>query len=181
MVPCATLGLTASVSYVAMLTYPISTEVLRGADAPSATTVLRLTTLRVLCMKAKCEPTCTWSHRRSGRVLSQRTVRVVLVNDACEHPRYRLFSTDLALCAQAILRYRPHCQSEGLFRDAKQLTGLCDAQAQDQPFAVTATLPCQPSPLPRSTRFSSLPTKPSSFHALATFRLLSTASSLTSL
>jgi hypothetical protein len=43
-----------------------------------------------------------------------------------------LFSTDLALDAQKILEYyHSRFQIEFIFRDAKQFTGLCDAQTRD--------------------------------------------------
>jgi IS4 transposase len=61
----------------------------------------------------------------------KRNLRLVIVQH-CPTGRYALlFSTDIALSAQAIYRYyKARFQIEFLFRDAKQFTGLSDCQAR---------------------------------------------------
>lgn len=60
---------------------------------------------------------------------------VVLVNEKIKHKKNYviLFSTDTHLDAQTILMYyKARFQIEFIFRDAKQFTGLSDAQTRDQ-------------------------------------------------
>src|SRR5207237_7979368 len=63
----------------------------------------------------------------------QCTLSVVLVVDTKHHRRAVLFSTDVDLDALTISRYdKARFQSEFLFRDAKQFTGLTDCPARSQ-------------------------------------------------
>lgn len=65
----------------------------------------------------------------------KRTLRVVLLlNTSNAQPRYiLLFSTDLTLTSKQILAlYRLRFQTEFLFREAQQVTGLTDCQARDE-------------------------------------------------
>lgn len=60
---------------------------------------------------------------------------VVLVNEKIKHKKNYviLFATDTTLDAQTILRYyKARFQIELIFRDAKQFTGLSDAQTRDK-------------------------------------------------
>jgi len=60
---------------------------------------------------------------------------VVLVNEKIKNKKNYviLFSTDTALDAQTILKYyKARFQIEFIFRDAKQFTGLSDAQTRDK-------------------------------------------------
>lgn len=70
-----------------------------------------------------------------NHVSLQRTVRVVVVQDRRKgkKPRYALlFSTDLDLDAVVLFHlYKARFQIEFLFRDAKQFTGLADAQTRN--------------------------------------------------
>ena len=61
----------------------------------------------------------------------KRNLRLVLVRHRPSGRYALLFSTDVALSAQAIYRYyKARFQIEFLFRDAKQFTGLSDGQAR---------------------------------------------------
>ncbi len=63
----------------------------------------------------------------------QCNLSVVLVVDTKHHRSAVLFSTDVDLDALTIYRYdKARFQSEFLFRDAKQFTGLTDCQARSQ-------------------------------------------------
>ena len=70
-----------------------------------------------------------------NHVSFKRTLRVVVVLDLSDpnQPRYAiLFSTDLAVDAVVLFHYyNARCQIEFIFRDAKQFTGLADAQTRD--------------------------------------------------
>ena len=70
-----------------------------------------------------------------NHVSLKRTLRVVVVLDRSDpnNPRYALlFSTDLELDGVVLFHYyKARCQIEFIFRDAKQFTGLSDAQTRD--------------------------------------------------
>jgi hypothetical protein len=73
------------------------------------------------------------SHQVLNHVQCQCTLRVVLVVDTKHQRRAVLLSTDVALDALTISRYdKARFQSECLFRDATQFTGLTDCQARSQ-------------------------------------------------
>jgi DDE superfamily endonuclease len=66
-------------------------------------------------------------------VQCRRNLLVVLVVDPQRNRRAVLFSTDVDLDALTLYRYyKARFQSEFLFRDAKQFTGLLDCQARSQ-------------------------------------------------
>ena len=71
-----------------------------------------------------------------NHVSLKRTVRTVVLRDQRNPDKTRqviLFSTDTELEAKTLIKYyKARYQVEFLFRDAKQSTGLCDAQARDQ-------------------------------------------------
>ena len=70
-----------------------------------------------------------------NHVSLKRTVRTVVLRAQRKDPTRQviLFSTDTELEAKTRVRYyKARYQVEFLFRDAKQSTGLCDAQARDQ-------------------------------------------------
>lgn len=70
-----------------------------------------------------------------NHVSLKRTVRTVVLRAQRKDPTRQviLFSTDTELEAKTLVRYyKARYQVEFLFRDAKQSTGLCDAQARDQ-------------------------------------------------
>src|SRR5215211_9192193 len=70
-------------------------------------------------------------HQVLNHVQFQCNLRVVLVVDTKHHRRAVLLSTDVALDALTIYRYdKARFQSEFLFRDAQQFTGLTDCQAR---------------------------------------------------
>ena len=73
------------------------------------------------------------SHQALHHVQCQCNLRVVLVVDTKHTRRAVLFSTDLSLDALPLYRdYTARFQSEWLFRDAKQFTGLTDWHARSQ-------------------------------------------------
>jgi Transposase DDE domain len=65
----------------------------------------------------------------------KRKIRLACLVDTCKPGKTGyalLFSTDVALDAKLILSYyKSRFQIEFIFRDAKQFTGLCDAQTRD--------------------------------------------------
>ena len=70
-----------------------------------------------------------------NHVSLKRNVRVVVLRDKSKDKTRQaiLFSTDTALDAKTLIRYyKARFPIEFIFRDAKQFTGLCDAQARDQ-------------------------------------------------
>lgn len=73
----------------------------------------------------------TLYHQVVNHVHLKRNLRLVLVRHRPSGRYALLFSTDVALSAQAIYRYyKARFQIEFLFRDAKQFTGLSDCQAR---------------------------------------------------
>jgi hypothetical protein len=66
-----------------------------------------------------------------NHVQCKRDVRVVIVVETCTNRSAVLFSTDIELAAARLYGYyKARFQSECLFRDAKQFTGLNDCQAR---------------------------------------------------
>ncbi len=85
--------------------------------------------------QAELEPGVELLAATLHHVSLKRTIRVVMLLDTRKaKPCYALlFSTDLNLSAQDIVRYyKARFQIEFLFRDAKGATGLNDCQARDQ-------------------------------------------------
>lgn len=71
------------------------------------------------------------SHQVVNHPQLKRNLRLVVVHHLPTGRDVLLFSTDVALSAQAISRYyQARFQIEFLFRDAKQFTGLSDCQAR---------------------------------------------------
>ena len=76
-----------------------------------------------------------YSHLLNHKSLKRNLKVVVLVNEKIKDKKNHviLFSTDTALDAQTLLKYyKARFQIEFIFRDAKQFTGLSDAQTRDQ-------------------------------------------------
>lgn len=92
------------------------------------TDLSRLTDLGELETNLKLYTACVW------HVTLKRQIRLVCLVDQRLAGKRRvalLFSTDLELAAQPLLTYyQARFQIEFIFRDAKQFTGLCDAQTR---------------------------------------------------
>jgi hypothetical protein len=92
------------------------------------TDLTRFTDLGEVETNLKLYTTCVW------HVTLKRQIRLVYLVDQRQTGKRGvalLFSTDLELAAQTLLTYyQARFQIEFIFRDAKQFTGLCDAQTR---------------------------------------------------